>query len=319
MKLSYDIIKSNIEIYQQAKDTIPTISQYERGELSQSAMSSLNLSKFADFFNFMSSVKKDGFEIIIPDMNWRKLKPILIEKTTNEKFKKFISNRTQNQFQSLLKDAETYDRLLNGRWLRKPKPTRRGRISSGSRSEDYASGLVSGIIPMINYIIQNDVEVFLSAKSGYFDIKSFVSQDKYNQYLKWFTNEKLSLSSAPVREIEVTNKLISSFVEILENSKIDPRKLNLDYVTTAISDRLRRGMIVPNNTNLRCLRDIIDTTGRIIYSKDQIYSVQGSYISNGSVLVYLKNNFDRSGYVKYEDFEDMSIHRDDLLSTLFGE
>ena len=220
MKLSYDIIKSNIEIYQQAKDTIPTISQYERGELSQSAMSSLNLSKFADFFNFMSSVKKDGFEIIIPDMNWRKLKPILIEKTTNEKFKKFISNRTQNQFQSLLKDAETYDRLLNGRWLRKPKPTRRGRISSGSRSEDYASGLVSGIIPMINYIIQNDVEVFLSAKSGYFDIKSFVSQDKYNQYLKWFTNEKLSLSSAPVREIEVTNKLISSFVEILENSKI---------------------------------------------------------------------------------------------------
>jgi hypothetical protein len=319
MKLSYDIIKSNIEVYQQAKNSIPTISQYEKGEVSNSAMRSLNLSKFADFFDFMELVKKTGFDIIIPDMSWRRLKPILIEKTTNERLRKFISNRTQNQFQSLLKDAETYDRLLNGRWVRKPKLTRRGRLGSGLRSEESVSGLTTALLPIINYVIQNDLEVFDSVKSGCVDISSFIFQDKYNQYLRWFSHEKLSLSSAPIREIEVTNKLISSFVEILENSKIDPRKLNLDYVTTSISERLKKGMIVPNNTNLRCLRDITDNMNRIIYSKDQIYSVQGSYISSGSVLVYLKNDRNHSAYVKYEDFEDMSIHRDDLLSSLFGE
>jgi hypothetical protein len=69
MKLSYDIIKSNIEVYQQAKNSIPTISQYEKGEVSNSAMRSLNLSKFADFFDFMELVKKTGFDIIIPDMS----------------------------------------------------------------------------------------------------------------------------------------------------------------------------------------------------------------------------------------------------------
>jgi hypothetical protein len=318
MKLSYDIIKANLEAYEEAKKKIPAISQYEAGDVSSSAMRSLNLLKFADFYDFLKSVKNTGFDIIMPDMNWRKLKPILIEKTTNIRLRKFISNRTQNQFQSLLKDAETYDRLLNGRWVRKPKFTRRGRLGSGLRSDEYISGLVGGLIPIINYVIQNDIEVFESVKSGCVDIPSFISQDKNVHFLKWFTYEKLTLSTVPVREIEVTNKLISSFVEIIENSKIDPRKLNLDYVTTTISERLKKGMIVPDHTNLRCIRDVIDGMNRKIFTKDQVYSSQGSYISNGGVMVYLKNDLNHRSYVKYEDFEDMSIHRDDLLSSLFG-
>lgn len=318
MKLSYDIIKSNIETYNKAKELLPVITQFENGEVDVTAMRSLNLSHFAEFYEFLKISRSSGFNPIIPDMDWRKLKPMLIEKTEHIRFKKFISNRTQNQFISLLNDAEDYDRLLNGRWISKPRRTRRGRISSGRRSDECLSGLQKCIFPIINYIIQNDLDVFDSKKVDCYDIPSFNFQDRYKQILQWYTNS-LSIDNIPMREIEVTNKLIDSFVSILTDLKIDPRKLNLEYVTNSISSRIKKGMIVPDNTNIKCLRDIIDSTNRLLFAKDKIYKVSGSYISNGSTLVYLTNDLGKTQYVKYVDFEDMSVHRDSLLDNLFGE
>jgi hypothetical protein len=319
MKFTYDCIKKNIEIYNEAKKSIPSITQYENGEISQSAMRSLSLGPFADFFDLLKRVEKYGEKLIYDDMSWRKLKPILIEKTKNERLKKYIQNRTQKQFIEILADAETYDRLLNGRWVRKPKLTRRGRIGSGRRSEECVESLTSSFLSIMNFVIQNEVEVFGLTKIGYIDISAFEFQDKYSNDAKWFTGVRLSLDNIPHREIEVTNKLISSFVDILENLKIDPRKLNLDYVTNTITERLKRGMIVPNGTNVRCLSDVYDSSNKKIYTKDLVYNVQGSYVSSGSVLIYIKNDLGHSNYVKYINFEDMSLHRDTLLSNLFGD
>lgn len=318
MKFTYEFIKENIEIYNVAKQTIPSITQYENDEITSSAMRSLSLGSFADFCDFLKRSEKSGEKIIQDDMNWRKLKPILIEKTKNPRLKKYIQNRTQKEFIQILNDPETYDRLLNGRWIRKPQPTRRGRISSGRRSEECVEGLGS-FLSIMNFIIQNDIEVFHATKIGYVDISGFQFQDKYRHDAQWFTDVRLNLDAVPHREIDVTNRLIQSFVSILENEKIDPRKLNLDYVTNTISERLKRGMIVPNGTNVRCLNDIIDSQSRKIYSKDLVYNVQGSYVSSGSVMIYIKNDLGHSNYVKYLNFEDMGIHRDNLLSNLFGD
>jgi hypothetical protein len=319
MKFTYEFIRKNIEIYNLAKETIPSITQYENDEITHSAMRSLNLGLFADFCDFMRRSNKSGYPIIFDQMNWKMLKSILVEKTNNPRLKKFIKNRTQKQFLEILKDAETFDRLLNGRWLRKPKPTRRGRIGSGRRSEECLEGLTYGFLPLINFIIQNDVEVYQSTKVGYVDISNISFQEKYSQDIQWFTHFRLNLENVPHREIEVTNKLISQFVNILGDLKIDPRKLNLDYVTNTISERLKKGMIVPTGTNVKCLNDTYDSLGRKTHSKDMVYNVQGSYVSSGSVMIYIKNDLGHSNYVKYLNFEDMGIHRDNLLSNLFGD
>lgn len=319
MKLTYDIIKQNLEIYQKAKEILPSISQYENDEISYSSMRSLNLSSFADFYDFAKRVKHSGFSIIMEDMTWRKLKPILIEKTNNPRFKKYISNRTQKDFNSLLSDAETYDRLLNGRWERKPKIGRRGRIGQGQRSHENLEALTSAIFPIINYVIQHEIDVFSSIRLGCIDISSFIMQSPYQNDLKWFTSTNLTLYNIPHREIEVTNKLINQFVNILEDLKIDHRKLNIDYITDTISERLRKGMTVPNGTNVRCLTDLFNGLGKKIYTKDSVYNVQGSYVSGGSLMIYIKNDLGTSHYMKYTNFEDMSLHRDNLLGSLFGD
>ena len=319
MKFTYDCIRKNIETYNEARKNIPSIIQYENDEITSSAMRSLNLGSFADFCDFLRRAEKNGEKIIQEDMDWRKLKPILIEKTKNSRLKKYIQNRTQKEFKQILNDGETYDRLLNGRWVRKPKPTRRGRISSGRRSDECVDALSSAFLSIMNFIIQNDVEVFNSSKNGYVETQGFQFQDKYHYDIQWFSNVKLNIDNVPHREIDVTNRLIQSFISILENEKIDPRKLNLDYVTNTISERLKKGMIIPTGTNVRCLSDVLDSSNKKIYSKDMIYNVQGSYVSSGSVMIYIKNDLGHSNYVKYLNFEDMSLHRDNLLSNLFGD
>ena len=319
MKFTYDCIRKNIETYNEARKNIPSIIQYENDEITSSAMRSLNLGSFADFCDFLRRAEKNSEKIIQEDMDWRKLKPILIEKTKNSRLKKYIQNRTQKEFKQILNDGETYDRLLNGRWVRKPKPTRRGRISSGRRSDECVDALSSAFLSIMNFIIQNDVEVFNSSKNGYVETQGFQFQDKYHYDIQWFSNVKLNIDNVPHREIDVTNRLIQSFISILENEKIDPRKLNLDYVTNTISERLKKGMIIPTGTNVRCLSDVLDSSNKKIYSKDMIYNVQGSYVSSGSVMIYIKNDLGHSNYVKYLNFEDMSLHRDNLLSNLFGD
>lgn len=319
MKFTYDCIRKNIETYNEARKNIPSIIQYENDEITSSAMRSLNLGSFADFCDFLRRAEKNGEKIIQEDMDWRKLKPILIEKTKNSRLKKYIQNRTQKEFKQILNDGETYDRLLNGRWVRKPKPTRRGRISSGRRSDECVDALSSAFLSIMNFIIQNDVEVFNSSKNGYVETQGFQFQDKYHYDIQWFSNVKLNIDNVPHREIDVTNRLIQSFISILENEKIDPRKLNLDYVTNTISERLKKCMIIPTGTNVRCLSDVLDSSNKKIYSKDMIYNVQGSYVSSGSVMIYIKNDLGHSNYVKYLNFEDMSLHRDNLLSNLFGD
>ena len=319
MKITYEIIKKNLEVFNLAKETIPAISQYENGDITSSAMRSLNLGMFADFSDFLIRVKKDGYEVIIDDMNWRKLKPILIEKTDSVRLKKYISNKTQRNFIELLGDAVTYDRLLNGSWKRRPKYTRRGRLGSGLRNDEYLEGLYRGVIPIVNFIIQNEVDCFLSKKVGDIEIPSFQFQDKYSHDLRWFVNQRLSLDVVPYREIEVTTKLINNFVDILETLKIDHRKLNLEYIQNNITERLKKSMKVPSGTNVKCLRDIFDGSSRKIYTKDNIYSVIDSYVSGGSLMIYVKNDLDNKSYMKYVDFEDMSLHRDNLLSGLFGD
>ena len=313
MKINYDLIKLNLATYQEAKSILPVISEYERDEIPSSVMRNLGLGKFASFCDFLKQSERSGFNPV-EDTTWRKLKLQISTHTKAERLKKFVMNRTQKQFIELLNNAEDFDRLLNGRWVRKPGYTRRGRKTYGRRSDVKVDGLEYCAIPMINYIILNDIEVF----DGKPDILSFVSQDRLTSVTKWYTYERLEFDKVPKREIEITRKLIDNFINIMSESHIDPRKLNLDYIISTISDKIRKSMVVPNGTIIKCLRDVNNDYRKQVLTKDVSYSVRGSYIQGGYLKVNVTNDLGGSDYYDYANFEDMAIHREDLLRSLLG-
>ena len=314
MKINYDSIKLNLATYKEAKSILPVIGEYEREEVSSSVMRNLGLGKFAEFSDFLKQSEKSGFNPITEDITWRKLKLLISSHTKVDRLKKFVMNRTQKQFTELLNNNEDFDRLLNGRWIRKPGYTPRGRKTYGRRSEVRIEGLDHCVVPLVNYIILNNIEVFESDPNIY----SFITQDRLIGVSKWYTFEKLDFDKVPKREIEVTKKLLDNFINIMSESHIDPRKLNLDYIISTISDKIKKSMIVPAGTIIKCLRDVNNDYRKQVLTKDVSYSVRGSYIQSGYLKVSVTNDLGVSDYYDYANFEDMAIHREDLLRSLLG-
>jgi hypothetical protein len=311
MKLNYDLIKKNLATYAEAKELFPVISDYERGEVNIHVMRNLGLQEFGEFYDFL----KRG-NPIEEGMTWRKLKIIIADKTPNARLKKFFMNRTQRQFNEILMDGSQFDRLLNGRWVSKPALTRRGRMSYGRRGDECIEGLKTCIFPLLNYIIQNNVEVYDDSKQYFYE--RFVNQSQLFNTIRWYTVQELNFDSVPKREIDITRKLLGSFVEIMEETKIDFRKLNSEYIISSISNKIKNSMNVPAGTMLKCLKDV-PYGNKIALVANKSYEVRSSSLNtNGYLQVYMTDELNRSNYFPYSYFEDMAFHRDDLLSSLFG-
>ena len=75
-------------------------------------------------------------------------------------------------------------------------------------------------------------------------------------------------------------------------------------------------MRIPIGTNIKCLKTIIEKD-KETFIQGKTYKVEDQYVSYGSLMVYLMNELGRREYVKFEHFEDMSLHRDNLLDDLF--
>lgn len=306
MKISYDIIKKNIETYEEAKKLFPAIGQWERGEIGISAMSSLSLSAFASFWDFLKSVRSAGYEPVM-EVDWKWLKKEIVDKTDTPRFKKFIGNRTRAQFEELLADGDKFDRLFNGAWLRRPRILRNGRQGYGQRKAERVEGLNSARIPIINYIISNQVEIF----------KDFDSVEGLSESMQWFFWKKLSLDTVPRREIEFTNKLLVVIYGVMEKERVDFRKLNMDYVVSALEARIKSQMMVEEGTMLKCIDGKVDYAGKPELIKDRFYRVHSCATRNGNLVVSVTNEQGHKVNYRFEHFEDMGRHRDDLIESLF--
>ena len=310
MKLNYELIRENIGVYEDAKKAFPVISQYEKGEVDSNAMRSLGLTNFAKFSDFLKSLNINEFSPIMGGMTWRKLKPLLVKHTSNERFKTYIGNRTEKQFQKLLFEFEDFDRMLNGRWVRKPNPdSRRRRGRDGRRDYNYMEGLQVCIVPIINYVIQSDIEINDQHKW----------HNKISNEFNWFYSSKLDRSEIPVSEVEVTTKLLQVLAGVIDDNKIDFRKLNLDYITNVISKKLGNLMMVPSGTRLKCISDMNSQYGVKVLSKDSYYEVQEHRLIGGTLMVYVRDDRGHQQFYSYRNFEDVAMRRDDLLSSLLGE
>lgn len=311
MKFTYDFIKENLRIYNQAKEMLPVISQYEQGLISQNSMRSLGLEIFSQFYDFTKSQKNMGFELI-QAISYKELKEVIAKNTTVDRFKTYITRRTQPQFKKLIsEDSETFDRLLNGRWISKPTYRRRGR-----RSNEVVSGLKS-FVPLINWIISNDIQT-CDLEANHF--QSFKNQTVYQYQLRWYTGIHLDVEKLPKREIDITFNLLNSFVDFLTETQTDFRKLNCDFIVENISSKLKSLMKIPTGTTIKSLVDLNNTnayTGPYSeLTKDKTYTVEDSSITGGYIRVWISNDRGVRTYYNYSLFEDVSVHRDLLLQQL---
>jgi hypothetical protein len=307
MKINYTTIQENLDTYNQVKEKYPILKQLENGEITIEALRSVGLYEFGEFYEFLKECERSGYSPIM-QMNWKQLKPILVEKTTTERFKSFIGNKTKKKFDAILNDFNTFDRLLNGRWISKPNPYGRGR---GRRSNENVRGLRE-YVPMINYFICNDIDIS--------NIK--IKDDSYYlKTLRWYIGDsilKSKLDIIPFREIEITNKIMEQLVDVIDNSKIDFRKMNINYIANAINKKLNGLVKIENDTIIKSLNDVFRYNRRILTS-GKSYQVASSDIWDGHLRVSVVDDLGERSTHRYNIFEDMSFHRSDLLSQLLFE
>lgn len=305
MKFNYEFIKENIRIYNLAKEQISVISQFEKGEISYRAMGSLGLIKFADFYNF--SKGKD----LIRAISYKELKDALVQNTTNDRFKTYLKNRSQKQFIKILtEDGQTFDRLLNGRWITKPSYTHRRR---GKRSNEKIDALQTQFDKLINFIISNGIDTYRTTDSLIY--KNFESQDLFHSQINWYTGVLLNIDVIPQKEIKVTTELLNSLINFIVDSKLDFRKLNSDFIIDNIQTKIMSLMTIQSGTKIKAIEDIKRGSQNLL-TKDNFYTVESSMVNSGFIRVLITDDSGFRNYYDYKYFEDISVQRDLLLSQL---
>lgn len=310
MKLTYDFIKKNLDIYNEVREKLPIVKDYEEKLIDYSIMSNLNLEKFANFYDQVLKTNKFyGFDMIC-NYSFKDLKEIIIDNTKSERYKSLIKNKTKPKFNQIFSDKDSFDRLLNGTWKTKPALTRNGRMSYGTRKREKVEGFTNCLIPLFNYLIINEVEVV--------ELDDRYQSSYHSNVYKYFTTEILTTDIIPMDEIMVTNTFLHSLVSKIESENINYKSLNLDYIIGNIRSKLSRLMQVEPGTKLKS-KDNFNSkiTGNSILTKDKIYDCVSSSIIRGSLNVVIVDDTGHNRTFPYDTFEDIAQRRDDLLSLLF--
>lgn len=313
MKLSYEIIKHNLELYEEARKTFPILKKYEQREITRTDLGLFKLSSFGEFYDFTELLKNRGFNPV-DFVTFKDLKKQIVDNTPNERFKSLISNMSKPKFIKLISsDGDKFDRLINGRWSSKPKYNRRGRISYGRRFNEKVDGLSICFTQIINFAIVNELDVYESRTLSH---NPFIEQ---NSTIKWYL-DKLSFEDVPKVELDITNSLVSNLIDMIEDTKLNFRKFNVDFINNAISSKIRKMMIIPEGTSIKCCEDVFSTysTNRKILTSGNYYEVKGSHISGGMLQVKVVDDTGNPTSFSFKYFEDVQLKRNNLLDELLG-
>lgn len=313
MKLSYETIKHNLSLYEEARNTFPILKKYEQREITRTDLGLFKLSSFGEFYDFVEVLKNRGFKPV-DFVTFNDLKKQIVDNTPNERFKSLISNMSKPKFIKLISsDGDKFDRLINGRWTSKPKYNRRGRISYGRRLNEKVDGLSICFTQMINFVIINELDVYESRTLSH---NPFVEQ---NSTIKWYL-EKLSFEDVPKAELDITNSLVSNLIDMIEDTKLNFRKFNVDFINNSISSKIKKMMLISEGTSIKCCEDVFSnySTNRKILTSGNYYEVKGSYISGGMLQVKVTDDMGQIANLPFKYFEDVQLKRNNLLDDLLG-
>lgn len=313
MKFDYTYIKENLRIYNEAKSKIQIISDYERGDVTYHSMRSIGLDLFAEFANFLRDCKHQNWEPISA-ISYRELKGHITQHTHYPRFISLIKNKSQKSFIKMIgEQPDVFDRLLNGRWITKPGYNYRGKRRWGRRSDERCEGLETAFVPLINWIISNDIEVSNLTTDSY---KKFSEQEKLHTQMRWYKSVLLDLNTIPQKEIEITREVMASIINLISETKIDFRKLNSDLILDGIKVKIFELMSIAPETLVRSVVDEVTAYGTRRLTKGKDYKVILSTVNNGFLRVQVEDDSGAKTWQDYGKFEDKSVDRDLLLEQL---
>ena len=312
MIVNYKVIKNNIAIYEKAREEFDVLKKYENGEITRNDLGLFNLSEFGEFYDFMTHEKQTTGCDLVMFITFKELKKKIADSTKNQRFKSLILNMSKPKFIKMISsEPEKFDRLNNGRWISKPKNIRRG-LSRGRRDDAKVDGFEINFVALLNWVIINNIDVF---ETGDITYNKFLNQ---SYKTKWYV-KSLSYDNVPKEELDITNKLISNLLTIVDDSKLNFRKLNSDFITSALASKIKSIMLIPDGTKIKCCKDEFTTYGNRKYlTKGNYYEVKHSYISNGFLKVRVIDDMGMSMTCGFDLFEDIQLKRSNILDQLFG-
>lgn len=314
MKLTYDIIKHNLAIYEVARNTFDVLKKYESGEVSRNDLSLFNLSQFGEFYDFVKNTKDTGHQPV-EFITFKDLKKQICDATNGVRFVSLIRNMSKPKFVKMLaEEGEKFDRLYNGRWISKPKSTRTGRMTTGRRSTETVEGLRICFIQLINWIIINQIDVYDNSSETF---KSFKYQ--FHSKMKWYL-EELSFESVPKEELEISDKLISNLFDLITDTKLNFRKFNTDFIINRISSKIKSMVLIPIGTMVKCKEDqfSVYNTNIEVLTSGNYYEVKYSSLNNGFLYVRVLDDRGQTQTFPFSVFEDVQLRRGNLLDELLG-
>ena len=248
--------------------------------------------EFIDFIKQMTSKEQEIFyrrKIKNPEFQY-----ILAKQANDEDARKSFKSKAVKSFEALMNSDKWED--FSG-YRSNYRRKRRRWSNNFSGSEAIAS----------NYIIQNELEI----KDEYID-----------RVCRWYRMKLPQVDFTVQNEINKTKDLISYMVEKMGDSGIDFRRLNFTHLTSQLSDEIRRKILtIDTDEKIKLIANDFVPEG---FTPGNLYNVIAKQLSTedaggGNILmVNVRNDMDKSVWVKYRYFETVSNLRDSALDFLLN-
>jgi hypothetical protein len=277
MILTYENIKYNLELLEDVKKEYPILQDFENGIVSRDSLSNVGLDNFVELINFKKQCSNTGDQKVIYD-----------EKITFKELKQKVSDLSYGKSKSIIL------RKKNDDFLKIFTDYKVNRRYTRTSNASYCSGLESGAPIIVNYFIQNSIDIY----DGYLRGATF--------YLNKLTKPKLYS-----RELKMTQNFIDEFVNYTKEKDLDLRKCNIKSLVSELNHRLKSMMNVESGLLVKCISE------KKGFTIDKLYEVIDSRVNyNGYLEVKLIDDKQVESYVTYSVFEEVSRQRNDIFKEL---
>jgi hypothetical protein len=277
MILNLDTLKYNLQLLQEVKQEFPILQDYEDGKVTRETLNGVGLDQYVDLITYIKNLPNLGSQILIYDtkIKYREVKKMVSELSHGDKPKSIFLKKTQEDFVKIFNDFK-----VNRRYTR-------------TNNQSYCSGLERAEPIILNYFIQNNIDI----TESYFK--------------SWMYFKKLQKPKLYSRELKMTQDFIEMFIGFTKEQDFDLRKCNIKSLITELQHRLRPMMKIESGLLVKCIKE---SKGLTI---DNHYLVEDSKVNYyGFLEIKITDDKQFTSYVPYSNFEEISRQRDDIFKEL---
>jgi hypothetical protein len=277
MIITDEIIKYNLELLEEVKIEYPILRDFENGLVHNNSVSRIGLDEFVSLISYKKEISKNGQEIFYTDKVYYEEVIEKVVELSSFKVKKIFLKKSLDNFCKLYTDWKTHKRY------------------SSSRNIFYCAGLELSEPIIVNYFIQNKIDVIgeLFKRSEFFFRR--LSKPKYYS-----------------RELKMTQDFVEEFITFTKEKDLDIRKCNINTLINEVNDRLKPLMLIEEGLQVKYIG--MDNTR---FTPDKTYIVNASRISYlGYLEVKITDDKGLSTFYPYSNFEEISRQRNDLFKEL---